>query len=56
MELEFELPDGTEFYVDKNELEEIIEFMRWNLTVEQFMEHHSDNEILLVRDIVESRN
>jgi len=56
MELEFELPDGTEFYIVEKELKEIIEFMRWNLTVEQFKECYSDNDILLIKDIVESRN
>ena len=55
-ELELELPDGTEFYIAEDNLQEIIEFMNWDITVQQFLESHSDRMVLLVAEIAELRN
>lgn len=54
-ELELRLPDGTEFFIAEDDLQEIIEFMGWNMTTQQFLERHSDRMALLVAEIEELR-
>lgn len=54
-ELEFILPDGTEFFIDANSLQEIVEFMRWKCDTEYTQESFSELEILLIKDIYEMR-